>query len=688
MILLKNDPQNNLATLTADLGLLSRLRENCATGFDIAINARNVLSTTFVNACNLVSTELFDNKLKDELLSFPSNYDLVLRLPECLHRLPWERFEVAGQMLCQRFSMTRQITELQNNKTEIEHHQKTANVLISEGSELLNKHTELISVKRRLRTLTLLNQSPITNVDSVLGELSKSKMLDTLSTCSWVHFAGHADDVRGVRQLRLANGELLTPEDIVELESTPAIVVLNACSALRFPRAIGSGNENQISAGDSLVSAFLSKGTQYLLGATAPVADDECLNLIIPFYNALASGQSVSDSLSFARKSALDAFGVSNAIAWTYVLYGLPNSSLSGKDIALTNNREKPSVIGFPKSCAQCDYTVETRHGIGEIRDGQIICRKCVKLEQSNARPTDVHLGGKSVWNKQAAKMAIHSSPDQMDGDIGESLNTITNQSSKPQFSRDLIKRALEFRKRTWEDLVQFNAIHDFRTGKVLSCTIRPSFNTQVSQFDRPLLNNPVANDPSAVAWVDHYEIAAKQPAENSGSEIISKLTIAHAVPQFEIAPLSVADIDQCLNGLPCELDSHHQCIIIGSLAGFEDANGALQKINEQKNWLEKNTSVILFDHGNFELTWLPVDKHAYALKDLFKKHSLDDQFEIVLGYVEQQLPLVSSVSSVQIAKEMSFDESTARAALRIAAVKFKLCSYETEEYGVVISEE
>jgi CHAT domain-containing protein len=130
---------------------------------------------------------------------------------------------------------------------------------------------------------------------------SVQPVLDGMVEADLVHIAAHGGfraDSPLFSALRLADGPLIV-HDLQWLRSTPAMIVLTACSAAR----------NGVLAGDELLgtsTALLSLGVRTVVAPMLPVPDSATAQFSTDLHHALVGGNSPPVALAIAARLAFD----------------------------------------------------------------------------------------------------------------------------------------------------------------------------------------------------------------------------------------------------------------------------------------------------------------------------------------------------------------------------------------------
>jgi len=167
---------------------------------------------------------------------------------------------------------------------------------------------------------------------------TKSEVLSRLSAghCDLIHYSGHVvlDESRSQAiGLRLANGEVLTAEEVRRAVRGQPLIFLNGCSSVTGKKE-GPGGPDE--AGDfegllpyvglpvrGLASAFLLGGVMGFIGTLWPVYDEAARCFAAHFYRSALRGEPVGGALRQAREITRREYPA-DPIWASFVLYGDP----------------------------------------------------------------------------------------------------------------------------------------------------------------------------------------------------------------------------------------------------------------------------------------------------------------------------------------------------------------------------
>jgi tetratricopeptide (TPR) repeat protein/class 3 adenylate cyclase len=167
---------------------------------------------------------------------------------------------------------------------------------------------------------------------------TKSEVLSHLSAGSWdvIHFSGHiALDESGTQasSLLLADGEVLTAEEIRRTVRGTPLIFLNGCSSVKEDMDVPKESQGAASLEEfvpyaglpvrGLASAFLLGGSAGFIGTLWPVYDTAARDFAVRFYRSALGGEAVGQALRQARETTTRE-NPANPIWSSFVFYGDP----------------------------------------------------------------------------------------------------------------------------------------------------------------------------------------------------------------------------------------------------------------------------------------------------------------------------------------------------------------------------
>jgi CHAT domain-containing protein len=248
---------------------------------------------------------------------------LRLDIDERLIDLPWELIHDGTQFLCLRYAVGRRLVSNQS------FHPPRRRAQLPGSTRVLivaDPTSDLPAARREGREVgSLLRDKCGMTVDEfTTGGITKKDFLLCLQDYDIVHFAGHASHHASSPDescLLFSDGEIQAFEIERFLPSrSPAVVFLNACwSAEEL-----SNPDSYTPMMRGLGRTFLYAGVTAFLGYLVPIPDDSATHFAVTFYEALAQGQTIGESLRRARIQSRDPHVPDNLIWSSAVLYGDP----------------------------------------------------------------------------------------------------------------------------------------------------------------------------------------------------------------------------------------------------------------------------------------------------------------------------------------------------------------------------
>jgi CHAT domain-containing protein len=260
---------------------------------------------------------------------------LRLDIDERLIDLPWEVIHDGTEFLCLRYAVGRRLVSDQSFQPPRRHVQSARNtrVLI-----VADPTGDLPAARQEGREVgNLLRDKCGMQVDEfAASDITKKDFLLSVQDYDIVHFAGHASHHPSSPDescLVFSDGNIQAFE-IERFISTcsPAVVFLNACWSAEELRNPNSYTPMMRGLGRT----FLYAGVTAFLGYLVPVPDDSATHFAITFYEALAQGQTIGESLRRARIHIRDPKWPENLTWSSAVLYGDPAARAIEVDPAAT----------------------------------------------------------------------------------------------------------------------------------------------------------------------------------------------------------------------------------------------------------------------------------------------------------------------------------------------------------------
>lgn len=673
---------------------------------------------------------------QQQLATFPEGTSLLITAPLKDHIIPFELLRINDQFLCERFAVGRKVAEITDlpgitEARPLKSIQQPASVFVAEAWELPGTDTEHTIVTRRLRQLTFDAPHLLSGVAehsfrtaslrAAAETTHKQECLETLEACRWFHFAGHAVESEGVRCLALGLGNPASPlascdshvsgRDVALLQAAPEVVFLNACAALQLP-VDDADSEN------SIVQGFLRRGTEWLIGPVAPVLDSQTRTFVSSFYDAIVQKKSIGEAIRLARKEAQRVLGPHNLLPLTYVLYGTPDRSAfaienpvirrsaseAGKPLSVPVIKTSGSRLSFqPVHCRQCGRMIETVHGLALDSavdpESDHVCRNCVREE------------------KDRSSSRVPKKPSTAVEALGEASGhlpvtgkvTVTQQNPILETFIPHVEECLD-REYQWQCL-QTGLVHLSRfrqLGKTKAINSKLSSDQSLAQLDHKpsasacLLSNTYQISDQYREDAGTLRVVIPRPPVSSVSSGSSESATSEKGPSPAVTtriekvarPLSVDGVRNLLAASDRECSESQSksagngvVILICSTTGFEQTLLDQLVADAPPLWNQNRRVIYLHDIRDGKTYFRTQDPSSHAFSRLLQRESSEKQFQKAVQWLESQLPLVTSLSSVDVSRTLNVEADATEAAMRAVAVSRKLEIDLTEDFGLVLSE-
>lgn len=225
---------------------------------------------------------------------------LRLDIDERLIDLPWELIHDGTEFLCLRYAVGRRLI---SDQSFLQHQRNARSARDSRVLVVADPTSDLPAAKREgYEIASLLRDKCGMSVDEyATSGMTKKDFLLCLKDYDIVHYAGHASHHPSSPDescLIFSDGEIQAFEIARFIASrSPAIVFLNACWSAEELRNPASYSPMMRGLGRT----FLYAGVTAFLGYLVPVPDESATHFAIFFYEAIAQGQTIGESLRRAR---------------------------------------------------------------------------------------------------------------------------------------------------------------------------------------------------------------------------------------------------------------------------------------------------------------------------------------------------------------------------------------------------
>lgn len=267
--------------------------------------------------------------------------------------LPWELVHDGTEFLALKCPLGRQFLSSERvRRNPAESHAGKNFLLIADPTSDLPKTGEEIEV-----LMDLLDALPEWSNYEVLARqgATKSEVLGRLSAghCDLIHYSGHVvldESHSQASGLLLANGEVLTAEEIRRTVRGQPLIFLNGCSSAAEKLNAPNGPDES---GDTegplpyvglsvqgLASAFLLGGALGFIGTLWPVYDEAAYRFAVHFYRSALRGEPVGQALRQAREI-IRREQPTDPIWASFVFYGDPTlrmAEVTGQDRRLVTS--------------------------------------------------------------------------------------------------------------------------------------------------------------------------------------------------------------------------------------------------------------------------------------------------------------------------------------------------------------
>jgi len=502
---------------------------------------------------------------------------------------------------------------------------------------------------------------------------------DALANSCWLHFAGHASEVDGVRCLEISSStgpdvlsQYFTPSDLQSSTVTPEVVFLNACGALQLP-ADESGQHRP-----TLVSELLQRGTKWLIGPVVPVLDSQTRHLTTEFYDAIGRGCSMGEALRQARLHAKQKLGPHNLLPFSYVLYGHPATSMFPVKSAMNVQQQMPprtAVVepSFPCQCNLCGKLIETRHGVGQrpLESDRVVCCQCVRTSNDDLpRDRSVAASSSSFQRMSAGRT---------ENEIAPSQEPAPSQASDMQASP--AERA--FHAHVDECLGRTVKWMDLTTGQ----KVKGSFRRITNEADHQRKSGLTVLDGSALEpaadRLRQYELLNQngKPLATVGFMILE------GGSKSDERPLTATELSSFLRQTTSAASELQQYVFVCSVGGFADDCRTMLNADLRPEWYGAEKTVYLHDVANKQTHRRTADLTSHSLASVLLRETTAQQFQQTVVALENQLPLVTSLGSRDFSRQLGFEIDAVESAMRYIASQHNLALEQTSAYGLIVAE-
>jgi len=275
------------------------------------------------NNGRILCDELLPAKIKKDLTKSKAHY-LELHITSDLVHMLWELLVIDDTFLSMRFRMGRFVQTRQSNIIISDSRKPTSPLQIMILADPKDNLPDAAKEGQELFDLFSMHQKSKTAVKTQLyPQITKDQLSEKIRIFDIIHFAGHTDNSsdNSIQKGWLLSKDTINAEDIKKMAGgapLPALVFSNSC------QSVGSSSWETKQHAFDLAGAFMLAGACHYIGTFWDVLDLPSSYFALYFYEHLLKGESIGDSIHFARSKLIEQ-GEGNC--WTsisYLLYGDP----------------------------------------------------------------------------------------------------------------------------------------------------------------------------------------------------------------------------------------------------------------------------------------------------------------------------------------------------------------------------
>lgn len=574
--------------------------------------------------------------LGDEIirvLSGTSGSSLTVTANSVGQLIPWETLVVGDTFLCERFTIGRQWLNPPPTHPTLSGRLQTL--------AIPDEQARWVSFDQRY--LRLLFAEACDRFPEQFGRevrispsVDQSAFWQAVDGSRWLHVGGHARLESGRRALQLSDGSLVTPDDVLRspISSWPSFLFLQACGSAQIP-------DTEI----SLVKAFQQRGVNSVIGTLAPVLDEQSHQFIQPFYKALLQGETLGNAMRQARFHLREQLPPGNLLWLTYVLYGNPEERLMPTLPPQPNPARESMASQFPCQCHQCGRIIETRHGLARQTSSGPLCRPC---------------------DHDNPKSPSASNPTT---DLG------TSQSNDGHQAKGLFERFLA---RWDENVAQLHQIYDIASGSEIEVVMKPTAEPVTPHLTLSATDwRPLTTESPQHRTMRCYEVQARGHAcDRTIIQVVQVQLGANESPRALVQLLERQSHMEC-----------HRIIVLVSHLPGENASTNYFTGDGPDARSDVKTHFVLISGPEFESIYRTTDLVLYPFLNLFQFHDGERRIQTVLEFLNNQLPLETSLSAASVALELRIPLATVETGFKLAARQFGLQLDQVPRHGLVLSE-
>lgn len=610
-----------------------------------------------IQAADRLTQQVLTSEQTTALSELAPGTEIVVEAPLTGMTIPFELLRCQGQWLCERFAISRRVTDVGSRADDFSTHRTDAVCLAVHGRDLLWVPAEEATVLSAFGYLSAVH--PHCRLRTDLGPCADAESALTLfRSARWLHFAGHAVRQDGVRGLRVSSddrGLLLTPERLEQLpERLPEFLFLNACGSLEIP------SDSTDTTRPTLLSVCLRKGVRWLMGSAVPFADHGSWDFVREFYTQLLAGVTMGEAKRRAHTAA-ERHATSSLAHLAYVLYGDSQAVCVRPDITRaldsttqTSGHRTPHHNAFAV-CDICHAPIETPHGVSPDVPHRTVCRTCVRAARHIPVAADDQ--GKSGVTAESgrsplrpAAIALSTQPER-----AAPTGTAVATPLRPRGSdwHDFLKRFAEACER-------FPHLHDPADGR--------TYHVRVERVK--------GNDQ------DHTDFCVFLTDRTVARSVLLRLQRCQPDPPGAVSSMAIHPAAD--NRFTDIKDTHQRLFVWVSLEGLSDDqlhDFLRQPAGEQ----DPGTSIAVYDGARNQVSCRHDDLEFRPWQKLFDLETDRQQTQRVVRWLEEQLPFPASVSVMEAIRELGVRVAPAEYAFRLVAQSASLRLHDLAEFGLVL---
>ena len=629
---------------------------------------------------------------------FAAGSRLTINAPWDCHRLPWEAAALESEFLGTRYVIKRVVRDVTSvddwssqycGATEGRSQPRELTIFLGEGPGLVGTASECNLAEDWMRRFLRIDGAKGKVTSLVTVTPSRKSLIEQLSTSTILHYAGHAkldreSKLRCFTPEDREAGGTVSSADVAALERVPDYLYLNGCGLMSHA-AVGA-----VAKGEEIPLVLLKKGARWVVGPTISFLTYRYFELIRSYYRnfspregnpAAAMREARCHMMQGGKKLSREL-----PLALHTVVYGCEaHWSLLNRNVEpLVEQKMSPSLprteMIYPTPCCQCETEIQSKYGnYAAEPTAEPLCRSCHQ-KRSETRGVATAVVTRH-GDTPSSRPLVPAGVNKVHVTATDHLDNLGAEVGESDASR-------AFRRKLGDNAQQFTKFYQPDQQLEFACEMVRS-KSPLPQRDpsRPFL----ASKAEVGCWTETMDIA---PAERrSRLQVLATLVVRYVEPAGG-SPLDQRSLEKMLVELelPKKNDDKaksaavHRYHIVVSAAGFrEDA----WKFMDDPGiaWRVEDRSILIHDPVSQRTSFTKSDRWAYSLEGFFRTHAIDEQFQEVMSWLEQQLPLRQSVSVRAMAEKTGFSPAVVESAMRIFARRHQLATLESEEFGFCLED-